>query len=751
MKECRRCWTCHEDGVEACPSDGEPLARAFDGPAILDGKYRLERRLGQGGMGLVYRARHLALNRTFALKLIRPHAGDPSFLARFRVEAEALGKLKHPNIVDVTDFGVDARDGGVPYLVMEHLEGSSLSDHCRRHGPFAAVDVVELLGPAARALDFAHDRGVLHRDLKPANVFLARDGGGTTVKILDFGLARLLDDADPGRFLTPIGAARQCVSAADGEAQPSSSVDLTSEYPPSDYATPATMTRAGPSDRLTASGTLAGTPTYMAPELFRGGDATRSSDIYAVGVMAYEMLTGRHPFYGSLAEVSLGHLSAAPPPPSSVRASIPSDLDAAILEALRKEPETRPRSATAFVGGLRAAVHRVHVREWRATEVPRRLRWAAALGLVAAAAGALADRSGAIQTLEARTVDARFATAAARAPDPRIVMAAIDEATLAADPAPLAEKADEIGRSLSTVVDAGARAVSIDLLLPQRWSRSEAFSELVLRHLDRLTLAAATSAAGDVIGPECLSGLAAAALGPERAASVFGFVNVVADEDGVVRKGAFTFVDESGGTRESWPMRTARVAGLEAPALNAAARVPVGERSRGFWIDYSTDWRQFRRMSWKDVGSIVERDPEAFRDRVILLGADFAASGDEPHRVPRSADGAGLNGFTLQALMLNTLLSGLPVRDGGIGSRLLASGPLVFLAAAAVLCLPVRTAALSVLGLCAVYLMLAVAIFRWRLFILPVAVPVLALLAASGFALTLRAKLPRAPVEGTPS
>ena len=150
-------------------------------------------------MGVVYRATHEALYRSFAVKLLAAtRARSEEFLGRFRVEAEALGKLKHPHVVDVTDFGIDPRGGGVAYLVMEYLEGRSLEEHCRQTGPLDLDEALSLLSAMASAVDFAHERGVLHRDLKPANVFLAGEKDARpVVKILDFGLARLVGDAAP--------------------------------------------------------------------------------------------------------------------------------------------------------------------------------------------------------------------------------------------------------------------------------------------------------------------------------------------------------------------------------------------------------------------------------------------------------------------------------------------------------------------------------------------------------------------------
>ena len=165
------------------------------GPLLLDGKYLIEGSLGQGGMGFVYRARHIELKRLFALKLLQPHkAQRPEYLARFHLEAEALGRLNHPNIVQVTDFGVDSRWG--PYLVMECIEGSSLSESIRDKGMLPLHEALPILGSIARALDYAHDSGILHRDLKPSNVLLFTNSAGhRDAKIVDFGIAFLLERA----------------------------------------------------------------------------------------------------------------------------------------------------------------------------------------------------------------------------------------------------------------------------------------------------------------------------------------------------------------------------------------------------------------------------------------------------------------------------------------------------------------------------------------------------------------------------
>ena len=192
MRECESCGRCLDDGALPCCGTGDLLTEPFPGPPLVDGKYLLERRLGAGGMGSVYRALHVGLGKVFAVKVIRSlFSAAPQAVARFRIEAQALGRLSHPNVVAVTDYGVDPRRGGLPYLVMEHLPGESLLGHVERQGPLSPEDAVRLLGPVAAALDHAHREGILHRDLKPSNVFLAvADDGSLVPKLLDFGLAR---------------------------------------------------------------------------------------------------------------------------------------------------------------------------------------------------------------------------------------------------------------------------------------------------------------------------------------------------------------------------------------------------------------------------------------------------------------------------------------------------------------------------------------------------------------------------------
>ncbi len=178
-------------------------------PSLIDGKYRIEGQLGHGGMGLVYRARHLELGKLFALKLVQPHRSHrPESVARFRIEAQALGRLNHPNIVQVTDFGVDSRAG--PYLVMEYIEGITLGEYLKTERSLPLEEALPIFSGISRALDYAHDAGILHRDLKPANVLLVpREASHHDVRILDFGIARFLDNPNLTESLPESGAATE--------------------------------------------------------------------------------------------------------------------------------------------------------------------------------------------------------------------------------------------------------------------------------------------------------------------------------------------------------------------------------------------------------------------------------------------------------------------------------------------------------------------------------------------------------------
>ncbi len=333
----------------------------------IDGKYRIERLLGRGGMGAVYLATHVGTERHVALKVLAPHLmDDEEFVGRFRREARAAGRLRHPNIVNVTDFGFSevGDDQLLAYLVMEYLDGTSLADHVSssRDHPLTWVgDVVEQI---ALAVDEAHRHGVIHRDLKPANIWLVPDGrGGHLVKVLDFGLAKLRDTvvAEPAPSAaaaedgapTVAVADREPVRRARGFGAWRSAARITGVR-----RVATTLAGEPPSgaEGLTRVGSILGTPLYMSPEQCRGEAIDGRSDVYALGVIAYELLTGCRPFKGDTHELVAQHVERLPKLPSEIRTTIPRSVDGALLPALAKHREERPATAGEFARSLRTSL-----------------------------------------------------------------------------------------------------------------------------------------------------------------------------------------------------------------------------------------------------------------------------------------------------------------------------------------------------------------------------------------------------------
>ena len=326
--------------------------------AVLDGKYSIARMIGHGGMGAVYQAQHLGTGRPVAVKvLLSTLVGSNEAVVRFRREARAAGRLRHPNIVDVTDFGV-ARVGeqDVAYLIMEYLEGSTLRGLIEERGALPLEVVVGIVEQIAVAVEAAHRAGIIHRDLKPDNVWLVNDArGGFTVRVLDFGIAQLSGDArieaapavpaiDPhaATIASGVGMAVPILEGAAGDGV--SRGDAT-EVRPLSATAPATT------DRLTVAGTTLGTPLYMSPEQCGGRDVDERSDIYSLGVMTYELLSGRRPFTGGFRELIEQHLHVPPPP----LAGVPSRVATVVTRALAKDPKDRYASAQALAGSLRVA------------------------------------------------------------------------------------------------------------------------------------------------------------------------------------------------------------------------------------------------------------------------------------------------------------------------------------------------------------------------------------------------------------
>jgi serine/threonine protein kinase/ankyrin repeat protein len=301
---------------------------------LLDGKYEIEELCGRGGMGAVYRATHVGTGRRVAVKVIAPElAGDSEFIERFRREAKTIGLLRHPNIVNVTDFGVTgAGNQTAAYLVMEYLEGHTLADRLKNRGPMPINETIAVLSQICSAMDEAHRLGVLHRDLKPENIWLEPAGpNGSNVKILDFGIARL-QDIFPLEDLEPLPE----------------NVEPALRRPPFSITEDETLRLNYTAQQMSRFGSVMGTPKYMSPEQCRGERLDKSSDVYSLGVIAYQMLTGETPFTGTTPELLVRHREADPAPLREKRKDISKDIDGIVRQALAKDKNARPATAGAF-------------------------------------------------------------------------------------------------------------------------------------------------------------------------------------------------------------------------------------------------------------------------------------------------------------------------------------------------------------------------------------------------------------------
>ena len=266
---------------------------------VFNGRYELHRRLARGGMADVFLARDQLLDRPVAVKVLFPEfATDPNFVERFRREAQSAANLNHPNIVSVYDWG---QEQGTYFIVMEYVDGRSLADILRTEGPLHPQRAAEVASDIAAALGFAHRNGVVHRDVKPGNVLISPQG---QVKVADFGIARALG--------------------------------------------------ADPESNLTQAGSVMGTATYFAPEQAQGLPLDPRSDLYSLGVVLYEMVTGRPPFSGeSPVAIAYKHVQEQPPPPRHVNTNVPPAMEAIILKLLSKNPAARYPSAEDLRADLR--------------------------------------------------------------------------------------------------------------------------------------------------------------------------------------------------------------------------------------------------------------------------------------------------------------------------------------------------------------------------------------------------------------
>lgn len=272
---------------------------------ILNGKYQIRREIGSGGMGRVYEACHLGLEKTVALKVIRTNfLGDAETVERFRREARTCASIEHPNSVQVFDYGVDDQQY---YLVMEYLRGESLRERLRRQIRLSLADVVSLAEQLCLVLDAMHRRGIIHRDLKPDNIFFNQVEDREIIKVLDFGIAKLIDEAQSGQ-------------------------------------------------EVTATNAILGTPRYMSPEQCQGHPVDRFSDIYSLGIIFYEVLTGKPPFESdSLYSLALKHLTVRPTPPHELSPDLPLPVSQIVVNMLAKDKDQRPASAREVYHALYAA------------------------------------------------------------------------------------------------------------------------------------------------------------------------------------------------------------------------------------------------------------------------------------------------------------------------------------------------------------------------------------------------------------
>jgi serine/threonine protein kinase len=379
----------------------------------LDAKYQIERELGRGGMGAVYLATHLGTERAVALKVIAPEfMRREEFVERFRREARAAGRLRHPNVVDVTDFGLaETEQGRVAYLVMEYLDGCTLGEVLEEEKRLPLSWTLDILEQACSAVAEAHRQGIIHRDLKPDNIWLEPNSrGGYTVKVLDFGIAKLEEPMDedetanseqqiPNRFASTRGSKNQ--TAALAATEENTMLDISPNRTP-DFAEDATLhlqiqdsnengTAIFPAARatvaenanvnqdaaatqllsaptanerktfngnstsaaLTRVGAVLGTPLYMSPEQCRGEHLDPRADVYSLGVIAYQMLSGSTPFTGNFTEVIKAHQETQPPPLEAKK--LRRRVKKTIHSALAKNADERPISAVDFSSKLRAS------------------------------------------------------------------------------------------------------------------------------------------------------------------------------------------------------------------------------------------------------------------------------------------------------------------------------------------------------------------------------------------------------------
>lgn len=335
MKQCPECKRAYDDANSFCVFDGKQLALSEETDPciglIIDGKYRIDSKIAKGGTGTVYEATHLQLNAKVAIKIIHPHlASDPRALERFRREALITMRVRHTNAIAVMDFGMTTMkmrnlsstgngspmvdtggDASSVYVVMELLDGVTLDHRLRERGFLTPQEANPIMQQICAALHVAHEHQIVHRDLKPENVFFHKDEEREVIKLVDFGIAKY----------------KGKVENEDEEM------------------------------RLTQAGFVVGTPFYMSPEQCGGFEVDHRSDIYSLGVILYQMLTGKMPFEGAKASIIvMKHITEKAKPIYEIRPEIPAVINAVVMHALEKKPEDRPQSVLELAQELDSAV-----------------------------------------------------------------------------------------------------------------------------------------------------------------------------------------------------------------------------------------------------------------------------------------------------------------------------------------------------------------------------------------------------------
>lgn len=312
MKECPTCRFCFADKEDYCPNDGAHLTFSFAGNVMLEERYQLEQCIGRGGMGIVYKGRHILLKTLHAIKVILPElvGGDAGLITRFRQEAMVAASIRHRNIVTVTDFGVVGEK--MPFIVMDFIKGELLHDVLEREGRLPADRAFEIMSAIAAGVGAAHQQGITHRDLKPLNVMLQENLPlAEGLKVLDFGLAKIKSGDIFGSFV------------------------------------------------MAQTTGLMGSPYYMAPEQWSEDEPDARADIYSMGIILYQMLAGAVPFRGpSVPVIMKKHMFDMPPPFASLGTHVAPEVDAVVRNCLEKDPSQRPQTVEDLIRNLKEAIMR---------------------------------------------------------------------------------------------------------------------------------------------------------------------------------------------------------------------------------------------------------------------------------------------------------------------------------------------------------------------------------------------------------